>query len=96
MKRALAGQLQLGLAVAPIARCVSMCRVEIFVPAEIMDLPDFLAKAFEDRLHDLHAERVETVSIYGCDLARDLRREEIAALVMAKDRYGIWHRIFKR
>lgn len=96
MKKAPAGQMALGLAVAPIQRCVSMCRVEVFVPAEIMDLPEFLAKAFEDRMHDLNAERVETVSVYGLDLPRDLRREETTALEMAREKYGIWHRIFRR
>ncbi len=50
MKRAPKGQLALGLAVTPIQRCVSMCRVEVFVPAEIMDLPEFLDKAFQGKL----------------------------------------------
>jgi hypothetical protein len=96
MKKAPAGQLALGLAVPTIQRCVSMARVEVFVPAEIMELPEFLAKAFENRLHDLNAERVETVSVYGLDLPRDLRREEVTALEMAKERYGVWYRVFKR
>ena len=68
-------QLGLGLAVPIIQRCVSMARVEVFVPAELPDLPECLVLAFEGRLHDLDCQ-CETVSVFGCDLARDLRREE--------------------
>jgi hypothetical protein len=95
-KRTASAQLSLGLAVPVIQRCVSMARVEVFVPAEIMNLPECLVQAFEGRLHDLNAERVETVSIYGCDLARDLRREETTALELAKERYDVFYRIFRR
>lgn len=95
MRRAPAKQQSLGLAVAPIQRCVSMARVEVFVPAELPELPTFLARAFEDRLHDLDCQ-CETVSVYGADLPRDLRPEEVTALAMAKQRYDIDHRIFKR
>lgn len=89
------GQLQLGLAVAPIQRCVSVARVEVFVPADLPGLPVFLTRAFENRLHDLDCQ-CETVSVYGADLPRDLRAEEVAALAMAKQRYDIDHRILKR
>lgn len=94
-KRAGVQQQSLGLAVPTIQRCVSMARVEVFVPAELMELPTFLARAFEDRLHDLDCQ-CETVGVYGADLPRDLRAEEVAALAMAKQRYDIDHRILKR
>jgi hypothetical protein len=94
-KHAPAGQMALGLAVAPIARCVSMCRVEVFVPAELGDLPECLVLAFEGRLHDLDCQ-CETVGVFGCDLPRDLRREETIALEIAGERYGVWYRVFKR
>jgi hypothetical protein len=85
----------LGLAVPLIQAGVSMSRVEVFLPAELAALPDFLAKAFENRLVDLDCQ-CETVSVFGCDLARDLRREETTALEMAKERYGAFYRIFRR
>lgn len=88
-------QLQLGLAVPVIQRCVSMTRVEVFVPAELPELPECLALAFEGRLHDLDCQ-CETVSVFGCDLARDLRREETIALEMAEERFGVFYRVFKR
>ncbi len=90
-----ASQLVLGLAVAPIERCVSMARVEIFVPAELDGLPDMLVQAFDGRLDDLDCQ-CETVSVYGCDLSRDLRREERVALEVAEKRYGVWHKILTR
>lgn len=89
------GQLQLGLAVSTIQRCVSMARVEVFVPAELMDLPECLEKGFGGKLRDLDAQ-VNTVSIYAVDLHRDLSREETAALEIAWQQYGAWHRIFRR
>lgn len=88
-------QLSLGLAAPVIQRCVSMARVEVFVPAELEDLPECLALAFEGRLHDLDCQ-CETVSVFGCDLARDLRREETTALKMAEERFGVFYRIFRR
>jgi hypothetical protein len=88
-------QMALGLAVPTIQRCVSMCRIEIFVPAERATMPAFLAEAFEHRWHDLDCQ-CETVGVYGLDLPRDLRREEVTALAMAKERYGVWYRVFKR
>lgn len=88
-------QQSLGLAVAPIQRCVSMCRVEIFVPAEQATMPAFLAEAFEYRWHELDC-CCETVGVYGLDLPRDLHREETTALAMAQEKYGVWHRIFRR
>ncbi len=95
MKHAAAGQLALGLAVPTIQHCVSCARIEVFVPAELMILPELLQKAFEGRLVDLDCQ-CETVSVYGCDLARDLRREELTALEMAREKYGVWHRVFRR
>lgn len=89
------GQLQLGLAVAPIQRCVSMARVEVFVPAELMELPECLDKGFGGKLIDLDAP-CNTVSIYFADLHRDLSREETVALEIAWQQYGAWHRIFRR
>ena len=72
-----------------------MSRVEVFLPAELPDMPDFLAKAFENRLTDLDCQ-CETVSVYGCDLARDGRQDEQVALDMVVARYGAWYRILRR
>jgi hypothetical protein len=88
-------QLSLGLAVPVIQRCISMARVEVFAPAELPELPECLALAFEGRLHDLDCQ-CETVSVFGCDLARDLCREETIALEMAKERFGVFYRVLKR
>lgn len=94
-KHAAIGQLGLGLAVAPIQRCVSMCRVEIFVPAELMELPECLEKGFEGKLQDLDAP-CNTVSVYFADIHRDLRAEEVEALKIAERQYGAFYRVFKR
>jgi hypothetical protein len=88
-------QLVLGLAVAPITRCVSMCRVEVFVPAELMDLPECLEAAFDGKLRDLDAP-CNTVSVYYADIHRDLRPEEVEALKIAERQYGAFYRVFKR
>jgi hypothetical protein len=95
VKQTTKAQLSLGLAVPVIQRCVSMARVEVFVPAELLELPECLALAFEGRLHDLDCQ-CETVSVFGCDLARDLRREETIALEMAEERFSVFYRVFKR
>lgn len=88
-------QLTLGLPVATIQRCVSMARVEVFVPAEIMELPECLDKAFQGKLIDLDAP-CNTVSIYFVDLPRDLTREEATSLEIAQQQYGAFYRIFRR
>ena len=95
MKRQPVAQMMLNLAVPIIERCVSMARVEVFVPAELDVLPELLVQAFDGRLVDLDCE-CETVSVYGCDLSRDLKVEETVALEMAEKLYGIRHRILKR
>lgn len=94
-KRAPAKQQSLGLAVPTIQRCVSMARVEVFVPAELMELPECLDKGFGGKLRDLDAP-CNTVSVYAVDLHRDLSREENAALEIAEQLYGVFYRIFRR
>lgn len=72
-----------------------MARVEVFVPAELMELPECLDKGFGGRLKDLDAP-CNTVSVYFVDLHRDLTREETVALEIAQQQYGAWYRIFRR
>ena len=95
MKQQAAAQMSLDLAVPIIERCVSMARVEVFVPAELAALTEMLVQAFDSRFVDLDCQ-CETVSVHGCDLSRDLKVEEIVALEMAEKLYGIRHRILKR
>ncbi len=47
------------------------------------------------KLIDLDAP-CNTVSVYYADIHRDLRREETTALEMARERYGVFYRVFRR
>lgn len=77
-------------------RVVSMSRVEIFVPAELMEIPSDLAKAFEDKFVELLAEHRETMSLYGLDLSRGLKAHEEEALINAWFHHGVYSRVFTR
>jgi len=79
-----------------IKRCIAMSRVEIFVPAELPEIPGFLSAAFEHKFIDMEADRVETMSIYGLDLCRGLSQCEEEALIDAWFHCGVYSRVFTR
>lgn len=81
--------------IKPIVRTVSMTRVEVFVPAELLELPEDLVAVFERRLVDLDAQ-CETVSVYGLDLSRALTDKEEEALIDAAFHHGVFYRILTR
>lgn len=81
--------------IKPIVRTVSMTRVEVFVPAELLELPEDLVAAFERRFTDMDAQ-CETVSVYGLDLSRGLTDKEEAALNDAMFHHGVFYRILTR
>ena len=79
-----------------IKRCVSMSRVEIFVPAELAEIPADLAEAFNHKFMALECDHCETVSIYGLDLSRGLKSCEEEALNDVWFHFGVYSRIFTR